>query len=119
MIELKFIQLEAKIMKRIILSGLSVLLASTLQMPSAKAEFTTEPYQLQPVNLVYLGYQGYFQKEGIPSNASFIAAIQSGEVTATTLVQSAIEENRLPSSILNDMEYLNNVQGALTAIDHD
>lgn len=106
-------------MKRIILSGLSILLASAFYSPSAKAEFTESPYMVQPVNLVYLGYQGYFDKEGIPSNARFIDGIQSGKVTAMKLVESAIQENRLPAATLNDTGYLNHVRDALRAIDHD
>jgi hypothetical protein len=106
-------------MKRVILSGLSLLLASAFYNPSAKAEFTEPPYMVQPVNLVYLGYQGYFAKEGIPSNSSFINGIQSGKITAMKLVESAIQENRLPAATLNDSSYLNDVHNALRDIDHD
>ncbi len=106
-------------MRRFILSGLSVLLASAFYTPSAKAEFAVEPYMVQPVNLVHLGYQGYFQKEGIPSNGGFIAGIQSGSVTATKLVQSAIAANRLPAETINNSDYIGNVQNALRDIDHD
>jgi hypothetical protein len=119
MIREKFIDTEVKIMKGIILSGLSLLLASAFYSPSAKAQFTEPPYMVQPVNLVYLGYQGYFDKEGIPSNSSFIDGIQSGKITAMTLVESAIQENRLPAETIHDTNYLNNVRDALRGIDHD
>jgi hypothetical protein len=106
-------------MKRLILSGLSVLLATALYTPVAKAEFTVEPYMVQPVNLVFLGYQGYFEQEGIPSNGRFIEAIHSGKVNSTTLVESAIKQGRLPEDTINNKTYLNNVQMALISIDHD
>ncbi|MGH2412979.1 MAG: hypothetical protein ACRDEA_04645 [Microcystaceae cyanobacterium] len=86
-------------MQRLILSGLSVLLISALNTPSVKAEMAavnskvslSHITEVQPFNLAYLGYQGYFQKEGIPSNGAFISALKSGRVNAIVLVNKAID----------------------------
>jgi hypothetical protein len=106
-------------MKTIILSGLSVLLASSLYALPAGAEPTTKPHEIGPVTLVHLGYQGYFEKQGIPGNVRFLLASQSGKVTAVKLVEIAIEANRLPPEALNDANYINGVRNALQEnIDH-
>lgn len=105
-------------MKTIILGGLSILLASTLYALPVGAEPTT-PYTIGPVTLVHLGYQGYFEKQGIPGNIRFLLASQSGKVTAIKLVQTAIETNRLPPEVLDDANYINGVRNALQEnIDH-
>jgi hypothetical protein len=102
-------------MKTIILGGLSVLLASSLYALPAGAK----PYEIGPVTLVHLGYQGYFEKQGIPGNVRFLLASQSGKVTAVKLVEIAIEANRLPAEALNDANYINGVRNALQEnIDH-
>jgi hypothetical protein len=111
-------------MQRLILSGLSVLLISTLQAPAVKAQMSALNPQMnshpitevQPFNLVYLGYQGYFQEQGIPSNGAFIAAVHSGRVNPKKLVQIAIERGRLSPETLNDRGYLNAVESQLQGL---
>jgi hypothetical protein len=106
-------------MKNIILGGLSILLASTLYALPVGAEPTAKPYAIEPVTLVHLGYQGYFEKQGIPGNVRFLLDSQSGKVTAVKLVQIAIEANRLSPEALNDANYINGVRTALQEnIDH-
>ncbi|GFE71519.1 hypothetical protein [Chroococcus sp. FPU101] len=107
-------------MQRLILTSLSVLLISTLQTPSVKAEMTaykqkmsTTITEVLPFNLVYLGYQGYFTNQGIPSNGAFVAGIHSGRVDAMKLVQVAIERGRLSPETINDQGYLNAVETQL------
>lgn len=107
-------------MQRLILSGLSVLLISALQTPSVKAEMSAfKPSmnatitEVLPFNLVYLGYQGYFEDQGVPSNGAFVAGIHSGRVDAMKLVQIAIERGRLSPETLNNQGYLNSVETQL------
>jgi hypothetical protein len=73
-------------------------------------------FNTRPFNLVHLGYQGYFQDEGIPSYAAFHAAIENRRVTATQLIESAIEKGRLHRDALNDRDYINAVETHLELI---
>ncbi len=115
-------------MKRFILAGLSVVLLSAATAPTVKAEtmavnsnmrdrIASSSYMLQPFNLVGLAYQGYFQEQGIPSYGAFLAAYHGGSINARDLVQSAIKNNRLPASALQDEDYLNAVETQLMFFD--
>ena len=115
-------------MKRFILAGLSVVLLSAATAPTVKAEtmavnsnmrdrIASSSYMLQPFNLVGLAYQGYFQEQGIPSYGAFLAAYHGGSINARDLVQSAIKNNRLPASALQDEDYLNAVENQLIFFD--
>lgn len=115
-------------MKRLILASLSVLLLSAATAPTVKAEpmavnsnitnrIASSSYMLEPFNLVGLAYQGYFQEQGIPSYGAFLAAYHGGQIQARDLVQSAIKNNRLPASALQDQEYLNAVETQLIFFD--
>ena len=66
--------------------------------------------QIPPVTLVQLGYQGYFNQQGIPSHESFRFGVKTGKVDAQKLVQSAIDKGRLSRQSLNDSKYLSSVQ---------
>jgi hypothetical protein len=100
-------------MQRFILSGLAVVLMSAMNTSNVLAQTTaynqninrSNITEVQPFNLAYLGYQGYFKK--IPSAAAFVAGIKSGKVNAQTLIQSAIEQGRLSPETLNDEGYVN------------
>jgi hypothetical protein len=107
----KFNPIEENFMKSILLSGLSALFIAALPIPSVKAEMVSQQvvYKVEPFTLVYLGYQGYFEREGIPSNGAFISAVEAGKITPIILVQSAIDHGRLAPETLSDREYLNNV----------
>lgn len=69
--------------------------------------------ELEPVTLVQLAYQGYFEDQGIPSHAAFKSAIANGDIDAETLVRSAISKGRLSSDSMNDEGYLNIVRTQL------
>jgi hypothetical protein len=106
-------------MQRFILSGLAVVLMSAMHAPNALAGMSAyhqnshrnNTTEVRPFNLVSLGYQGYFQN--IPSGGSFIAGVKSGKITATTLIQSAIEQGRLSPETLSDRGYINSVNNQL------
>lgn len=109
-------------MKHLLLSGLSILLMSTAAVPAIQAETVAtnsrvlssnltpmSGAQPRPFELVYLAFQGYLSQQGIPSNDDLIAAYESGKVTPKTLVQSAVEANRLSANVLNDQDYISAV----------
>ena len=109
-------------MKRFILASLSVLLLSAATAPDVKAESTalnpavantSSTVQLKPFNLVYLAYQGYFRREGIPSYASLITAYRTGQISALDIIQSAVNANRLPSEVLTNRAYISAVETQL------
>jgi hypothetical protein len=70
----------------------------------------------RPFNLVRLGYQGYFQDDGIPSNGAFHAAIRHRRVTATKLIESAIKKDKLSPDALNNQDYVDAVEAQLELI---
>ncbi len=110
-------------MKRLIIAGLSVLSLTAIATPSFAGEFVALKNnsgitrELSPVNLVDLGYQGYFQEQGIPSAGSFVIKANSGQISAQDLVRSAVEKGRLSPEKLNDLGYLNIVQSELNSVD--
>ncbi|MGK7875267.1 MAG: hypothetical protein AB4426_18810 [Xenococcaceae cyanobacterium] len=114
-------------MERLILSGLFVGLIGVINTPAVRADITAvnqnvsrnNIMEVQPFNLVYLGYQGYFQNQGIPSNGAFIAAVQAGRVNEVELVKSAIDSGRLSPQTLNDQSYLRAVKAELRDFDTD
>lgn len=114
-------------MKRLILGGLFVGLICAINIPAVRAEIVAinknvsrnKIMEVQPFNLVHLGYQGYFTDQGIPSNGAFIAAAQSGRIDEYQLVKSAIERGRLSPQTLNDQGYLNAVSAQLRDLSRD
>lgn len=102
-------------MKRFILGGLSVMLLSGVAAPAVLAQESTAArptsvrtnytYQIEPFNLVYMAYQGYFKEQGIPSYEGLISAYQTGEVTARDIIRQAIATNRIPAELANDDSY--------------
>ena len=88
--------------------------STSAQQITAKEQFTNNNLeQIPPVTLVQLGYQGYFNQQGIPSNEAFRFGVKTGKVNAEKLVQSAIDKGRLSRQSLNDTEYLTSVQSEL------
>ncbi len=73
--------------------------------------------ELTPTDLATFAYRGYFQAQGIRGYGSLIQDHNSGKVTAKTLVQAAIDTNRLPASTLNDRAYLNALDSQVRALD--
>lgn len=112
-------------MKRLVLSGLSLLLLTTATVPSAIAQTTalnsvtstsTSTNQLTPFNLVSLAHRGYFQEQGIPGYSNFSAAYHLGRITAEDLVQAAVKSNRLDAELLTDQDYLSAVEAQLSGL---
>ncbi len=110
-------------MKSLIISGLSVLAVTTAAIPSFANELVAMKnrssviQEITPVNLVQLGYQGYFKNQGIPSGGRFTAEANSGDIDAKTLVKSAIAIGRLSPDTINDQGYLNIVEIQLQGLD--
>ncbi len=109
-------------MKNLVIAGLSALSLTAIASPSMASEVlamkdnTPIINQVAPVNLVQLGYQGYFQSEGIASSGRFAYGVARGKITAETLVKSAIDKGRLSPETLNDSSYLNVVQTELDSL---
>lgn len=109
-------------MKNLIVAGLSALPIGALVSPTMASEViamkNNSPviHQVAPVNLVQLGYQGYFKSQGIPSAGLFATKVAGGDITAETLVKSTIEKGRLSPDTLNDSGYLNIVQRELDGL---
>lgn len=109
-------------MKSLILGSLSIVLLSSFATPALSSEDlavvtvnssqTTTNY-LPPVTLVQLAYQGYFTDLGIPSHGGFKSALISKQVTADTLIRSAIAKGRLSTSVFNDQNYLDVLESQL------
>lgn len=110
-------------MQRLLLSSLSVLVLLASAVPTVNAQaiaaspsnrsMATYSPELKPFNLVFLAYQGYFEKSGIASAGQFTSDLRSGKVTAKSLVQAAVNENRLPAQTLNDAEYLSSLTNVI------
>jgi hypothetical protein len=69
-----------------------------------------------PFNLVFLGYQGFFVSENIPSAAAFIQGARTGKITPEALTQAAIKMNRLSPETLQDQDYLTSVKFQLDTL---
>jgi hypothetical protein len=111
-------------MKRLFTVTLSILALSALVATSAKAETRAEQQPmsyssamvsqpasnqalLSPFDLTFLAQRGYLKAQGISSYDALETDYQAGTVTAKSLVQAAIQANRLPESTLQDRGYLN------------
>ena len=68
---------------------------------------------LTPRQLISIARQGQFKAQGIPSHSNFGNAIRSGKVDAQKLVTSAVAQNRLPETTLQDTNYLKSVDSHL------
>lgn len=78
---------------------------------AAKFKMTVTPF-----NLVFLGFQGFFASEKIPSALGFIQGARDGKITPEKLVQAAINMNRLSPDTLQDKDYLDSVSSQLNTI---
>ena len=77
------------------------------------SEAVSESYTITPRKLIALARHGRFKNQGIPSHNNFGNGIRSGRITAKSLVQSAIESNRLPENALSDRDFLKAVDDHL------
>jgi hypothetical protein len=108
-------------MKRSIIGSISlaVIGLSSVFSPGVNATPSSTSETTTPVNLVNLARNGYFQDRGIPSYLALETAIARGQVNAETLIQAAVEENKIASETLNDEGYLRQVEMKLDLINSD
>ncbi len=92
-------------MKGLIFGSLSMLIVVVASPLSANAA--------TPVNLVNLARNGYFQEQGIPSHLALKREIALGEVKGKSLVQAAIEANRIDAQLMDDTSYVRSVDQQL------
>ncbi|MBU7583490.1 MAG: hypothetical protein KAF91_11375 [Nostoc sp. TH1S01] len=71
---------------------------------------------MQPLNLVYLAYQGNLESQGIPSGSTLIFQHQAGNVSAEDLVKAAVNAKKIPQQFLKDQTYLHEVDVQLTSL---
>lgn len=77
---------------------------------------TTVARVVSPFDLVYMAYQGFFEREGIPAGNGFIDRYEADRLTPEDLVRTAIQSNRLPADTLTDSQYLDHVETQLKAL---
>ena len=92
-------------MKKLLFSS-SILLSVIVAVPAKAAELT-------PHNLVFQGYRGRLESEGIPGYATFRQGVYLGKIDAQTLVESAIAQGKLDPSMAQDPNYLQQVESYL------
>ena len=114
-------------MQRLAIAALSSLVLGSLSTPvlaqSVAANFNPtvrqNAYQIRPVNLVNIAYQGFLADQGIPSGALLAYSVKSGKVTPESLVKAAIARGRLSGDTLNNPSYLSVVEKELNSLDRD
>jgi hypothetical protein len=122
-------------MKHLIVTSLSVMLIFAASNPAnaqtrhgkevsvtetvpSKTSNSASP-NLTPFHLVFLSYQGYFKKQGIPSYGAFISEYQLMNIHARDLVKAGIETHLLPADTLNSQEYVHAVDSQLLTFNTD
>ena len=88
-------------------------------------ENTTETVQqlentekrMSAFSLVSAAYRGRFEDWDIPSYATLNQAYRGGKVTATDLVEAAIEADELSQMALEDEDYVNAVESELDVLE--
>ena len=114
-------------MKNLVVGSLSVLLLSVVSAPNVLAQQTTSSpgatggtsgstYTIEPFNLAWMAYQGYFKSQGIPQGRTLISAFASGDIKASDIVKSAISTNRLPAQFDPSNTYLGAMEIAMGKI---
>lgn len=108
-------------MKGLIISGLSLIVISTANIPALRAETTAynpavsgnaqSHLRTTPFNLVNLAYQGYLQD--IPSYNDLITAYREKQISAEDIVRSGVKSGRLSTQALSDKGYINAVKDQL------
>ncbi|NET36103.1 MAG: hypothetical protein F6K19_29430 [Cyanothece sp. SIO1E1] len=118
-------------MKRLILSGLSVLLLSSVATSAAAIEEPvlqaqnsiaarnvgpSRDYFLNPFDLVSLGRQGRFERQGIQSHGRFVPGYRSGKITGQRLVEAAVAENLISADAAQDQKFIDSVDAELRIV---
>lgn len=112
-------------MKRLLVASLSTIVlaiaapAHSQEVSAVNQNLNRNIIEITPFNLVYHGYQGYFQEQGIPSNGAFVAAVHSGKIHGRDLVKVAIQQGRLSPETANNQSYLHTVQVQLNELDRN
>lgn len=113
-------------MKRLMLSGLSMLILSGAAAPAAFAnkvtlnpqarnQTTISVQSITPFDLVTRAFNGEFEDQGIPGGLALINAHNYNRIGAEDLVKGAINEGRLTLDRLEDEGYLHAVAMQLAA----
>lgn len=114
-------------MKLLVLGGVSFLLMSVAATSTVRSETTiaqatsstlASTTNVEPFDLVFMAYQGFFTNAGIPSNAGLIDAYHFRRISARDLVKAAVAQNRLPSQAVDNQNYLNAVELHLRNLEH-
>ena len=95
------------------LSVISLLLTTTTSVKAQNIDSHTN--SMTPRKLVSLARQGRFNAQGIPGYSRFGSAVRSGKVNAENLVASAIAQDRLPESTLQNRDFMNELKNHLKA----
>ena len=114
-------------MRYLIIGGLSVLLLSAATAPGVLAQqsgntnttsgsASAPNYQIEPFNLAWMAYQGYFEDQGIPQGRTLISAFESAQVSARDIVQAAAKSGRLPPDFRPGDAYLGTMELTLGRI---
>ena len=105
-------------MFRILTTSILLLTALATTIPAEAQSVSGDPvvsqsYKLTPRKLITMARHGRFKAQGIPSHSNFGNSIRSGRITAESLVQSAIDNKRLPENAMSDRKYLKAVENHL------
>ena len=118
-------------MKRLSLTGLSIIAIALSVGTSAQASSRTEAIAqpitkisnniptkryTTPFNLVGNAYQGQYRDHSIPGFGSLIDSARIGRITAKDLVKAAIESEDLLPEMINDRDYLRRVEVQLRSL---
>lgn len=100
--------------KSFLIGSLTILSLFDVTTIPAKAQ-QIESYQsnLTPRQLISLARQGRFKAQGIPGYSNFGSAVRSGKVDAEKLIASAVAQNKLPKTALQNESYLSAVENHL------
>ena len=97
--------------KILLISGLSIVSLNLITITPAQAQnIESQANNVTPRELIGLARQGRFNAQGIPGYARFGSSVRSGKVNAEKLVASAVAQNRLPESTLQDSHFISAVE---------
>ena len=92
-----------------VIFGLFLLLLSSDILVARETKLTQHSEvesRIEAFRLVNAAYQGRLKKWGIPAYARLDQAYRGGQITASDLIEAAIEANQLPAIALEDESYV-------------
>ena len=95
-----------KIVKILAVSGFLLSLSSNIVLAQDKSTQYSKKPRIEAFRLVNAAYQGRLKKWGIPAYARLDQAYRGGQITASDLIEAAIEANQLSSESLEDEAYI-------------